>query len=211
MPALTVQQVRTLFVWDKRTLRYRNSVTGRLVKIRDIRRVLVEVADAAQRRIVTLARQLGAGELGVPQWQAATEAAVKELHLAATAAGKGGFASMTQRDYGLAGARLRFHYERLDVFARMVEDGRLSSGAIVARAQLYAAAGLGVYENSRREAARGVMTQERRILGAAEHCGVCVEEDAKGWVEIGTLRRIGDSPCKANCKCRFAFRTEQEN
>jgi hypothetical protein len=73
---------------------------------------------------------------------------------------------------------------------------------------LYANGALGVYENARREGARraGVMTQERRVLGVAEHCPDCRSEARKGWVEIGTLRRIGDSVCRANCKCRFEFR-----
>lgn len=207
MPAArTLQQVRDLFVWDRDTLRYR--VKGRFVSAERVRRALIRVADGARRQIVDLAARLTRGELSVGLWQSQMEQAVKDLHLAATAAAKGGFGSMTQRDYGLAGARIRFHYERLDVFARMIEEGRMTAGAIRARAGLYAAAGLGVYENGRREAARGVMTQERRVLGAAEHCGVCVEEASKGWQAIGTLRRIGDSPCRANCRCRFRFRKQ---
>lgn len=203
--ARTLEQVRDFFTWNKKSLRYVDP-SGRFVSAERVRRALIRVADGAKRQIANLSGQLTRGELNVGQWQSQMEQAVKDMHLAATAAAKGGFGSMTQRDYGLAGARIRFHYERLDVFARMVEEGRMTAGQVKARAGLYASAGLGVYENARREAARGVMMEEKRVLGAAEHCGVCVEEAAKGWREIGTLRRIGDSPCRANCRCRFRFR-----
>jgi bacterioferritin-associated ferredoxin len=206
LPRATAE-VRTLYRWDAQRLQYRDA-RGKFVKSADVRKALSDVVNANKRQIRALARQLNNGTLSVQQWQASMETAVRDLHLGATAAGKGGFGQMTQRDYGLVGRRLQFHYEKLDGFARDVEAGRISAGRVVARAELYARAGVGVYENSRREAARGVMTEERRVLGAAEHCGVCVEEAAKGWQPIGTLKRLGDSPCLANCRCSYRFRKQ---
>jgi bacterioferritin-associated ferredoxin len=203
----TTAEVRTLYRWDKNSLRYIDQ-RGRFVKSADVRKALSDVVNANKRQIRALARQLNNGTLSVQQWQASMETAVRDLHLGATAAGKGGFGQMTQRDYGLAGQRIQFHFAKLDGFARDVEAGRISAGRVVARAELYARAGVGVYENARREAARGVMTEERRVLGAAEHCGVCVEEAAKGWQPIGTLKRLGDSPCLANCRCSYRFRKQ---
>jgi hypothetical protein len=205
MAERTLQRVRSRFTYDAASMRYRDP-SGRFVPADRVRRALLDVVRGSKRTINALARELAGGKISVGDWQAAMETAVKDLNLAATMAAKGGPGTMTPRDFGLAGARIRFHYERIDVFARLVEDGRLSAGQITARAQLYANAGAGVYENARREAARGVMTEERRVLGNAEHCPVCVEEAAKGWQAIGTLKRLGDSPCRANCKCRFRFR-----
>jgi hypothetical protein len=208
MPAAirTVQQVRDAFSYDPETMRYRRTSTGRFVKADAVRRATRRVVDYSAKRIRRLGKQFAKGEIGLQEFETQMRGTVKDLHLAATAAAKGGFGSMTSRDYGLVGARLRFHYERLDVFARLIEDARLSVGQIKARAGLYANAGVGVYENARREAAQGVMTEERRVLGVAEHCGVCVEQAGQGWQPLNTLRRLGDSPCRANCKCRFKFR-----
>jgi hypothetical protein len=204
---LTVARVRSLFVWDKSSLRYRDA-SGRFVKASEIQDALQRVVKASKRLIVRLSEQMASGSISVGQWQQGMEAAVKDLHLAATATAKGGFGAMTARDYGLTGARLRNHYERLDSFAQDIEANRMTPGQIKARGQLYASAGNGVYQNARREAAHGVMTEERRVLGNAEHCDVCVEESAKGWSPLGTLKRLGDSPCRANCKCQWRFRKQ---
>jgi hypothetical protein len=205
MAERTLQRVRSRFTWDATSLRYRLP-NGQFVPADRVRRALLDVVRGSKRTIISLAKELTAGRMSVGAWQAAMETAVKDLNLAATMAAKGGPGAMTPRDFGLAGARIRFHYERIDVFSRLIEDGRLSAGQVTARAQLYANAGAGIYENARREAAQGVMTEERRALAKAEHCGVCVEEAAKGWQPIGTLRRIGDSPCRANCRCTYRFR-----
>lgn len=205
--ARTTQQVRTLYRWDKNSLRYIDQ-RGRFVKSADVRKALSDVVNANKRTIRSLARQLNNGTIGVQQWQASMETAVRDLHLSATAAGKGGFGQMTQRDYGLAGQRIQFHFAKLDGFARDVEAGRISAGRVVARAELYARAGVGVYENARREAARGVMTEEKRFLGAAEHCADCVAAAAMGWQPLGTLPRIGQSLCMASCRCSFGFRKQ---
>jgi hypothetical protein len=203
----TTAEVRTLYRWDKNSLRYIDQ-RGRFVKSADVRKALSDVVNANKRQIRALARQLNNGTLSVQQWQASMETAVRDLHLGATAAGKGGFGQMTQRDYGLAGQRIQFHFSKLDGLARDVEAGRISAGRVVARAELYARAGVGVYENSRREAAVGVMTEEKRFLGAAEHCADCVNAAAMGWQPLGTLPRIGQSLCRANCRCRFGFRNQ---
>lgn len=207
MPAArTLDQVRSEFVWDKDSLRYRRASTGRFVKADDVRAALRRVVDASRRAVTRLAASLNNGTIGVGAWQAAMERAVKDMHLAATAAGKGGFGAMTARDYGLAGARLRLHYEALERFARDVEAGRITPARTRWRAELYAKAAVGVYENSRREAAQGVMTHERRVLGVAEHCRDCIAAAALGWQPLGTLPRIGQSICRAACKCRFRFK-----
>jgi hypothetical protein len=203
----TTAEVRTLYRWDKNSLRYIDQ-RGRFVKSADVRKALSDVVNANKRQIRALARQLNNGTLSVQQWQASMETAVRDLHLGATMAGKGGIGAMTQRDWGLAGQRIQFHLRKLDGMARDVEAGRISAGRVKARAEMYANAAVGVLENSRREAATGVMTHERRVLGSSEHCAVCIEEAAKGWQPLGTLRRLMDSPCLSNCRCAFRFKSE---
>jgi hypothetical protein len=210
MPAfLTTQDVRAAFGWNAQSQRYTDLATGRFVPLADVKRAIGGpngVIVNARIEIETISEQMARGEIEIGEWQERMGQAVKNLDLATMAAGKGGVAQLTQRDYGLAGQRLRFDYERLELFARDVESGRIKGNRIVERAKLYANRRNGVYENTRRDAAQEVFSQERRTLGDAEHCSVCVEEAAKGWVEIGTLRKIGDSPCRMNCRCSFRFR-----
>lgn len=67
-----------------------------------------------------------------------------------------------------------------------------------------------IYQNADR-AAHDIagFGQERRVLGFAEHCPDCVNETAKGWQPIGTLRAIGDSVCLSNCRCHFEYTFEE--
>jgi hypothetical protein len=205
--ARTTAEVRTLYQWDRTSLRYKDA-RGRFVKSADVRKALADVVNANKRAIRSLARQLNNGTIGVQQWQASMETAVRDLHLGATAAGKGGFGQMTQRDYGLAGIRIRRQYEFIEKFARDIEARRITTGRTVWRSELYAKAARGTYENARREGAIAAgFDQGRRILNKnGEHCKDCVEEAAKGWQPIGEMRRLGDSVCKAACTCGQRFR-----
>lgn len=210
MPAfLTIQDVRQAFGWNAQSQRYTELATGRFVPLADVKRAIGGpngVIVNARIEIETISEQMARGEIEIGEWQERMGQAVKNLDLATMAAGKGGIAQLTQRDYGLAGQRLRFDYERLELFARDIESGRIKGNRIVERAKLYANRRNGVYENTRRDAALEVFTQERRVLHGSDHCKTCVEEAAKGWVEVGTLKKLGDSECRMNCLCRWSFR-----
>lgn len=101
------------------------------------------------------------------------------------------------------GAAIAREYKYFEKFVRQV----LSAVNAAARAGMYAEAGRGTYEEARTEAMKASgKTEERRLLGIADHCSDCVAEANKGWQPIGTLRAIGDSICKSNCHCRKEFR-----
>ena len=98
------------------------------------------------------------------------------------------------------------------------------NGILLVRSDLYASAARGTYEDTGTYVNQvyGGRTQERRALGDAEHCHTvrtraeavmaqpglegCVELAAKGWQPIGSLPKIGQSPCRSNCKCTKIYR-----
>lgn len=205
MAVETLKTLRSRYIWDETSLRYR-SPRGRFVSARALKQSLNSYVRRSQKEIRRIASQVASGSLDVAEWQRLTANLVKSTHLASAALAKGGWAQMTKADFGRVGQGLRFHYERLARFAAEVESGRLAPGTIQMRAGMYAASAGGVYENTRRDAAADVFTEERRVLGAAEHCPDCIEEAAKGWAPVGTLRKITDSACRTNCRCRFLFR-----
>jgi len=101
------------------------------------------------------------------------------------------------------GAAIAREYKYFEKFVKQV----LGAVNAAARAGMYAEAGRGTYEEARAEAMKASgKTEERRLLGIADHCSDCVAEANKGWQPIGTLRAIGDSLCKSNCHCRKEFR-----
>lgn len=94
-------------------------------------------------------------------------------------------------------------YKFFERFAKQAQTGKNTP----ARAGMYAEAGRGTFEDVRSDVAKAAgNTEERRVLGVADHCSDCVVEAAKGWQPIGSLRAIGDSLCKTHCHCKKEFR-----
>jgi hypothetical protein len=204
--APTFQRVRGTFRWDAQSQRFRLASNGRFVTQAAVKRAVNRVITGAKSEIASLARQVANGSIEIGEFQIRMAAQLKSLHLASVAAARGGFPNLSAADYGRAGQVLRVQYGYLNAFAVDIETGRTSPGRIEQRANLYAAAAGGTYENTRRAAAVDVFTEERRTLHAQESCPDCIAEALKGWAPVGTLREIGDSVCQANCKCEWRFR-----
>ncbi len=85
----------------------------------------------------------------------------------------------------------------------------------VARAEQYGDAPWGAAQevNRKRLIRMGDYIEERRIHGKLKDdmCEVCSKAVADGWQPIGTLPRIGDSPCQGNCHCYFQYADRDGN
>ncbi len=87
----------------------------------------------------------------------------------------------------------------------------MSEAQFAARAEQYGGSVVGsAQEISRRQAIRdGILIEEQRVLGKAEHCSDC-PPIAGIWSPIGTLPAIGSTTeCGSNCMCRFQYRDRQ--
>lgn len=191
--------------WDPATGRYRRP-DGRFVTRAQIRAAL----DVAIRReAVEMREQLAAlrrGTLSLDGWVLTMRQSVKMVHLWAAAAAKGGWAQLTQEDYGAVGQRLRFHYGRLQRFAGEIALGLPLDGRVEVRVSMYVEAARASYHDiERRVAIHAGLTEERNIPNpVAEHCADCVS--LTGWHPIGTLPPIGTRTCLVRCKCRMDYR-----
>lgn len=197
------------FSWSENSGRYRSAETGRYVTFEEVRKAIEVVGRRAQGSIQAMSESLRAGNLSLADWQSGMAREIKLLHLSNAAAARGGWAQMTKSDFGAVGAQLKKQYQYLNRFAAQIQSGQQAlDGRLIVRANLYAQAGRGTFEDMRRRTAEQLndMDQERRILGVADHCQDCLDEAARGWQAIGTLRRIGDSVCKTNCHCHFVYR-----
>lgn len=79
----------------------------------------------------------------------------------------------------------------------------------IARAESYGnspwAAG---YEIHRSQVAReGIMTRERRVLGAVDerNCSECPELASLGFQPLGVLPPLGSTTCNGNCRCHWEY------
>lgn len=191
--------------WNEIAGRY-IAPNGRFVSFQQIRDWLDATLDQSEKRVLSLGGQLRSGAITVQEWQVGMRDAIKDIHLASSALAKGGWAQMTQADYGRVGYRLREQYERLQKFADQIEKGLFLDGRFMNRIRLYAQSGRTTYHMVQRAemAIRG-MTEERSVLAVADHCRECVSEANRGWVPIGDLVLIGQRECSTNCRCSIEF------
>ncbi len=196
-----------LYGWNEKAGRYYNLKTGSFVPFMDVRNALESNISASQLEMRSLTQQLIDGTISRGDWYVGMERQIRLANVSASAAARGGWAQMTQSDWGAVGQQVRTQYDYLRNFANEIASGkqRLNGSALV-RADLYGQAARGNFEEMRRRMAKlEGMTDEMRVLGEADHCDDCLSA-AGHWAPIGTLPRIGDSQCVTNCRCTFRYR-----
>lgn len=191
------------FVWSEGSQRYRDEATGRFVSTRAVNAAVDQVIQVGQDHMVALSQQLQAGAITLAQWQQGMANEMKLLHVGAAAVGRGGWDQMNPSDWGWTGQRLRTQYGYLRNFAHDIATGaQPMDGRLLNRAGMYAEAARSTQrEMQRRTGSLIGRSQERNVLGAAEHCGGCLDATARGWVPIGSLPAIGARQCRSRCHC----------
>lgn len=196
------------FVYNPRTRRYRDAQSGRFISSQTVRKAVDNIIAQESQKLKGLASQLVQGNITFAEWQLQSMAQLKTLHVAMSLAANGGIDNTSPSDLGYIGNLVKEQYK---FFRGMVADIRqgkqLLNGSLVARVGLYAQAARGSFEKvAKRAAINSGYQEERRVLGASDHCKTCVEEARKSWQKIGSLRAIGDSECKSNCRCAFQYK-----
>lgn len=184
---------------------------GQFVADSSVRAVVDAIADGASARMAAASERMLAGDLLLAEWQATMMREVKLSQLAASTIAHGGAARMGFSQYGAAGNAIRVQYDYLRQFSVQVADGTQPlSGSLIARARQYGQAARVTYqrEYGRDQQQRGYQS-ERNVLGSAEHCSLCPELTARGWVPIGSLPPVGSRPCRSNDRCHIVYRKEQ--
>jgi hypothetical protein len=209
-----------MFIWNSEKRRY-ESADGEPVPDSVLRRwvddfaaalvvLFMARAQAVQSALVEINTGGGGDRFraALADWQINCRADLRAGHLAACAIAFGGF-NVIRSDQLETGERAAdFHSSFWDNFVAGVFVGSvLMDGNFVPRSGMYGAGVYSTFQNGTRARERAAgMTQERRRLGASDHCPTCLEQAAFGWVAIGTLRSIGDSECKTRCRCYFQFK-----
>jgi hypothetical protein len=194
------------FRWNAAAAQYVRA-NGRFVPRSDVRRAIDAALLAEEKRARSLAEDLRNGRITLDAWRTEMRDLIKTVQTYGAAAAKGGWAQLTQSDYGRIGQIVRSEYGFLEQFAQGIASGRVSLASVQARAVQYALAGRDTYHQTERIAARDAgLTQERNILHPADHCDQCVAQTARKWVSIGQLIPIGRRTCRRYCRCSLAFR-----
>jgi hypothetical protein len=149
-------------------------------------------------------------QISLADWQREMRDVIKNTHLAAMLAQRGGVANVTQSDYGRAGQIIREHYGKLDNFANEIANGKQAlDGRALLRANMYQDAGIGTYETfSVLYHANAGFDFEQSVLDptVTNHCNDCIKQAAMGWQPIGQMIPIGQRQCRTNDRCNHWFR-----
>lgn len=189
--------------------RYYDLETGKFVSNAAVREGLESLMDASALNMNTFTQSLIDGSTSLADWQTGMMQQIKITHTASAALSQGGWAQMTQSDWGATGQLIRAQYDYLRNFAAEIASGKQPlDGRALVRADLYADAANGTFaEMGRRDAIESGMDEERRILeDTINACDGCISQADLDWQPIGTLESIGSQECSTRCRCEFTYR-----
>lgn len=199
--------------WEPGTARYRDSTTGRFVSSETVRTAINESIQGSESAVSVLNEALLSRSVNVDDWYLLFKDELKHEYIRQYVAGRGGLRVMTSEDWGSVGGSFAEQLRYLEAWRSSLTDAELENLSLASLNQR-----AGMYINSSREAfERGHlraafaadMTEERWVLGAAEHCDDCTELASRNWVSIGTLGTFpgaGETECLTNCKCHLDYR-----
>ena len=198
------------YSWNPASQRYRSSATGRFVARRDILGLLDGQVNSANARLGDLTTALHEGRIAPGPWTDQMQSELRRLHSQNRALAAGGWDRMTPRDWGAVGGRLRDDYARVQRLATEIQNGTVTLPQAMNRVNGYVGNARVQFWNAERERRHpepGQVFISKRNLGAAEHCGDCVDYYDRGWCVEGQLPSPGvDSECMSHCRCTLEYR-----
>lgn len=198
----------TRYAWNDKAGRYVDQKSGQFVSHAAVRSDLDRVLDGITAKMDLVSRGLNNGVINLDQWQAQMMDLTKRVHLVSAAAQRGGWAQMTQADFGRVGQIVRREYGFLRNFAEQIASGKQPlDGNIARRARMYGQQARNTFYSFQKvEMERRGFDEERSVLNPADHCEQCKSEERKGFQPIGSMVPIGQRICRSNCKCSVEYR-----
>jgi len=185
---------------------------GRALRDNVVRGNLQRVANGIGReRMGALTRALQRGDLSLASWHRQMSDAGNDAYLLAALIALGGLTMVSSTPFVFwppAYAQMDFQQDKLRGFAiELQADWEKTRVDAYGRGIMYGAAMYGIFVNSGTTIYELLgYDQERRVLGAAEHCADCVGYASVGWRPIGSTPAIGDSRCMSHCHCYKVYR-----
>lgn len=199
--------------YDTKARQFRSA--GELVSRAAVRAEIDKLTDFVKREAKTLSENLESGAISLTDWHLAMRELLKSAHIIAASVGRGGFARMTQKDWGVVGAKIKWQYGFLQKTARSIEKGKILKALVPGRAQKYAAAlHISFYRAFGEAQAEGrAITGEKPLLvkreiNSKEGCAECLEYAAMGFIPVDEQPLLGELSCGDFCKCDLVFEGE---
>ncbi|MEH1785591.1 MAG: hypothetical protein V7L23_08365 [Nostoc sp.] len=196
------------YQFDPSSHRYRDSKTGRFVKVADVMRLIDAEVNRLEVRLKGHARLLASGKIDIAEFQTRMAQSLKESHLRNAAVGAGGVKQFTPTHYGKVGAELKKQYKFLNGFGKDLAEGKLTPDQAIRRAGSYAQSARTSFFEAEFTSMGKVGFYAKRLLDAqSRHCGACISYQRLTWTLIQNVIPPGvDCECGGRCRCRLVFR-----
>ena len=181
----------------------------------EIKDAIESIENIAKTNMRDLGDNLVTGRITTKQFRDEMQRQIRQSHALANMLGGGGMSNMSENSIDLQNRNVSEQMRYLDRFTKDIED-RIKRGESIDnvpnRAARYSDSIRPVAIESQRQRIvddEGEVTlQERRKLNTtAEHCAECLKYERRGWVDVGSLPKIGqNSSCGSNCRCVFEYR-----
>jgi hypothetical protein len=190
--------------------RYYSITSGQFVSRETVAEGLQSMMDVSALRMNALTQNLIDNKITLANWQTGMMTEIKNTNVASAALANGGWANMTQSDWGATGQLIREQYDYLRNYAKEIADGTQAlDGRALVRSDLYADAANGTFwEMDKRSMIADGYDMARRVLEVKDdgNCDGCLEAAAEGWLPIDDVLPIGDAECMTRCRCSIEYR-----
>jgi hypothetical protein len=196
------------YQFDPSSHRYRDSETGRFVKVSDVVKAIDGEVARLEVRLKAQARLLIGGKIELSEFQTNFATILKESHLRTAAVGAGGVEGLTSMHYGKIGAALKKQYQYLNKFGQDLAAGKLSPEKAIKRAGMYAASiKTTFYETEFTSRSKVGFLAKRLLDSQARHCSECISFQRLQWISVDQIVPPGvNCSCGGRCRCRLVFK-----
>jgi hypothetical protein len=200
----------TGYGYNEATHQYYSLTSGRFVSRETLAEGLQSMMDTSAVNMNALTQSLIDNQITLANWQTGMMTEIKNTNVASAALANGGWANMTQSDWGATGQLIREQYDYLRGYAKDIANGTQAlDGRALVRSDLYAdAANSTFWEMDKRSHLLDGYDIARRVLEVKDdgNCDGCIEAAAEGWLPIDEVLPIGDAECMTRCRCSIEYR-----
>jgi len=202
--------------WDSETKQYverEEPARSGPIDWREIRALSDQSLSSTTTAALDFTDRMLEGDVDASTWYEYMRTEIKDEHIRQYVLARGGRDRMSQQDWGSVGGMIGSQYSPyLRDFYAQVLAGDVVDGQVRVRVQMYINAAREAYERAfARNAEQAGYTQEKWVLGIAEHCDDCVDFAAEGWQDFDHFPYPGEGAtiCLTNCQCHKEYRNDQ--
>ena len=131
---------KSLWIWEDKLRRYRNTKTGRFIGISQMQELRIEYMDQQKAILRSYIKSYVDGDITIKRLEINIKDNLKQTYIDMYAMGAGGRNGMSQRDWGKIGAMLKEQYGvngYLGNLMRQINNGEISPAQANARLKMY--------------------------------------------------------------------------